>query len=419
PGTIATSVSAAVRSAARPAARDRQRRRPPRPCRSVPLPRRARDLARAPRLLHHAGVPRDAPPGARSDDRGPARLSNGDAESTARLEVPSSPACRRHANADGHRAPAVEPLDRDPAGRRVRVDPPAGDREGAEWRTDGLDPAAALLPQSAARPGRPRSANGTEARCVARRTSGLHLAGQMRGHPGRSPCDDRRLPGCERPGRRPCSAWKRLRPHLLHRPGTDGGAAAERADAPDGRERAALDLRDLGDETALVLDVRVPGLEAGLELVQLVAAPLQADGLARVRADAVLVPGQLPGDGDRELAGAAGERHDARRRLPEALGDAADGAPVGTRVEEVGGLEQRDLVLGQATEDRLLLREPLLVARAAQAEQLGEAPLAAALAADRRRRRRALPDPARLDGDVLAERAHVDELGSLGGREAY
>ena len=51
-------------------------------------------------------------------------------------------------------------------------------------------------------------------------------------------------------------------------------------------------------------------------------------------------------------------------------------------------------------------------------EELDEAALAAALATQRRRGRGALLDPAGLDGDLLAERADVDELGALGRSEA-
>src|SRR5438034_3913066 len=91
-----------------------------------------------------------------------------------------------------------------------------------------------------------------------------------------------------------------------------------------------LEAGDLGDEAALVLDLRVPVLEAVVELGELVAAPLEPYGLAGgIGAHAVLVPGQLPGNGHRELAGRARERDDARVRLADALRDAADGAPVG------------------------------------------------------------------------------------------
>ena len=102
-------------------------------------------------------------------------------------------------------------------------------------------------------------------------------------------------------------------------------------------------------------------------------------------------------------------------RLAEALRDAADGAPVGAAVEEVGGLEQRDLALREPAQDRLLPRQRLLVGGAGEAEELDEVALAPAAAPvlERRRRRRALLDPARLDRELLAERADVDELRAL------
>ena len=92
-----------------------------------------------------------------------------------------------------------------------------------------------------------------------------------------------------------------------------------------------LEPRDLGDEPALVLDVGVPLLEGRLELVELVAAPLEPDRLAGVGADAVLVPREIPRDRDGELTGRPGERDDARLGLAEALDDAADRAPVRAR----------------------------------------------------------------------------------------
>ena len=131
----------------------------------------------------------------------------------------------------------------------------------------------------------------------------------------------------------------------------------------DRRALVALEARDLRDEAALVLDVGVPRLEGLLELVELVAAALEPHRLRRVGADAVLVPREVPRDGDGDLAGVAGERDDARLRVAEALRDAADGAAVRAAVEEVGGLEQRDLVAREAAEDRLGRRERLAVAR--------------------------------------------------------
>jgi len=105
--------------------------------------------------------------------------------------------------------------------------------------------------------------------------------------------------------------------------------------------------------------------------------------------------------------------------LAETLGDAPHGAPVRARVEEVGGLEDGDLLLGQAAEDGLRRRDRLAV-RSGEAEELAEpaSPASAPVTGDRRLRRRALLDPAVLDRRLLAEGAHVHELRSLLGREA-
>src|SRR5258705_97868 len=69
----------------------------------------------------------------------------------------------------------------------------------------------------------------------------------------------------------------------------------------------------------------------------------------------------------------AGERHDARFGVPEALGNAADGAPVRAAVEEVSRLEERRLDVGEAPEDWLGRRDELGTCRPAEAEPLGQA----------------------------------------------
>jgi hypothetical protein len=68
-------------------------------------------------------------------------------------------------------------------------------------------------------------------------------------------------------------------------------------------------------------------------------------------------------------------------RLAETLGDAADGAAIGTAVEEVGSLEESDLPVGELAQDRLLLRERALLRAAGEAEEVDEVPLAAPAAA--------------------------------------
>src|SRR5206468_52521 len=139
---------------------------------------------------------------------------------------------------------------------------------------------------------------------------------------------------------------------------------------------AASEAGDLGDELAVVLEVRVPTFEGLLELFELVPAPLEADRLRRLGRHAVLVPRDVPGDGDREFARDSGEWNDARLRVAEALGDPADSPAVSTCVEEVGGLDHREFVLGEAAQDRLG-RDSVLARRAAEPEDLAE-PAAAA-----------------------------------------
>src|SRR5207248_450973 len=119
------------------------------------------------------------------------------------------------------------------------------------------------------------------------------------------------------------------------------GAAAGRQEGHHRRDpraaagQVALQPGDLGDELAVVLEVSVPRSERLLELVELVAAPLEPHGLCRFGGDAVLVPRDVPGDRYSDLARRARERDDARLRVAEALRDAADGPPVRARVEEV------------------------------------------------------------------------------------
>src|SRR2546425_11766508 len=96
----------------------------------------------------------------------------------------------------------------------------------------------------------------------------------------------------------------------------------------------ALLPRDLGHDEPVLAQLRVPAGERGLELVGVVPALREPDLLRGVERDPVLVPRDLPGEGDDDVAVDAGERHDADLRLPEAAGDALDGSPVGTLVEE-------------------------------------------------------------------------------------
>src|SRR5215207_9331657 len=114
-----------------------------------------------------------------------------------------------------------------------------------------------------------------------------------------------------------------------------------------------LQARDLRDDPAVRLDPRVPGLEGAVQVSELVAARLELHRLRRLRRDAVLVPGDVPGDRDQELLVHARQREDARAGLAETLGHAADRAAVVARVVEVGGLDRLELGLAQPAEDGL------------------------------------------------------------------
>ena len=98
--------------------------------------------------------------------------------------------------------------------------------------------------------------------------------------------------------------------------------------------------------------------------------------------------------------------------------DAADRPAVLAAVEEVGGLDHRQLLVGQTAQDRLR-RDGRLGRRSAAAEDRAQVHSVAAPALDRheRRRRRALLEPAVLGSLVLTERADVDELRTLVRRE--
>src|SRR6266508_360884 len=113
--------------------------------------------------------------------------------------------------------------------------------------------------------------------------------------------------------------------------------------------RGYLNARDVRHEPAAHLDVRVPLLVPAVELVELMAALGEPDRLRRVGRDAVLVPGDVPGDRDHKLRIDAGEGDDRRLRLTEALGDAADRAAELAAVEQVGGLDHSELLVGEAT----------------------------------------------------------------------
>src|SRR5690242_5820129 len=86
-----------------------------------------------------------------------------------------------------------------------------------------------------------------------------------------------------------------------------------------GWRQRRLDGRDVRGDAAVLGELRVPAREHRLQLVRVVAALGQAHRLGRVRSDAVLVPGDVPGDAEHDLAVRPGEGHDRGLRDPEAL----------------------------------------------------------------------------------------------------
>src|ERR671931_610782 len=110
-----------------------------------------------------------------------------------------------------------------------------------------------------------------------------------------------------------------------------------------------------------------------VELAELVPALLEPDRLRKLGGDPVLVPGDVPGDRDHDLAADARQREDARVRRAEALGDARDGAAEVGLVEEVRRLDDLALRLGQAPENRLVRDRRLGDSRLARLEEARQA----------------------------------------------
>src|SRR5437763_564032 len=72
-----------------------------------------------------------------------------------------------------------------------------------------------------------------------------------------------------------------------------------------------LRARDLGDNEEVVRELGVPVAEHRLELLRVVAALGEPDGLGGVGGDPVLVPGDVPGERDHDVAVHARQRDDA------------------------------------------------------------------------------------------------------------
>src|SRR5215204_1462694 len=176
-----------------------------------------------------------------------------------------------------------------------------------------------------------------------------------------------------------------------------------------------LEPRDFRDHASVRVDARVPRAERRLELLELVASFGEADRLRRLGQNAVLVPRDVPRHGDHDLRVHAREWDDARVGLAEALADAANGPAIGARVEKICGLDHRTFVDGEPAENRLG-RERFFGSGATRVEERAEAEaLATRLLLEGRRGRAPLLEPALLRGDVLAERADVNEVFALGG----
>ena len=100
-------------------------------------------------------------------------------------------------------------------------------------------------------------------------------------------------------------------------------------------------------------------------------------------------------------------------RCAEALRDAGDRAAVRARVEEVGGLDERELGLGETAQNRLV-RDGRFLGAPAASEQAAPAALAATRVERNGGDRRApLAQPAVIEGDLGAERADVDVLAAV------
>src|SRR5713226_7415953 len=83
--------------------------------------------------------------------------------------------------------------------------------------------------------------------------------------------------------------------------------------------RGASEACELGHHATVRLEPRVPGRERRVDLVCVVAAFLEPHGLRRLRRDAVLVPGDVPREGEHHLAGHARKREDRDAWLAERL----------------------------------------------------------------------------------------------------
>src|SRR5712691_8474977 len=92
--------------------------------------------------------------------------------------------------------------------------------------------------------------------------------------------------------------------------------------------------RDVRHDAAAAVEPRVPAGEGVLDLRDVPATVGETDWLRRLRSDTVLVPGDLPGEGEHELARDPGERDDRDERCAERARHPLDGPQEKARVEE-------------------------------------------------------------------------------------
>src|SRR5262249_30727026 len=167
---------------------------------------------------------------------------------------------------------------------------------------------------------------------------------------------------------------------------------------------------DVRDDARPVLEVSVPDRVRRLQLGRLQPALGQPDRLGRTDADAVLVPRDLPRDRDRDL-GVGARKHDhASLRLAEASRDALDRADCVAGVEQRRGLELSLLLVREAAENRLGHGrfDDRTAIRPEDAREAERAPPPGVTHG--RPDRAALPNPAVVEGALLAQNADVDVL---------
>src|SRR5947207_2763375 len=111
---------------------------------------------------------------------------------------------------------------------------------------------------------------------------------------------------------RTCAKRKRMLPR--------SGAGTRRQSSQAARA-VPTEPCDVRDDPAALVHVRVPVAEGRLELARIVAAALEPDRVVRLRRHAVLVPRDVPRNGDDHLSVHPGEHDDRDARHAEGLPD--------------------------------------------------------------------------------------------------